>query len=71
MVDDDPGLLRNLADASYDAPVEAAIIITIEAWDINCSKHIAQRYTDDQIADLVRPLRARITELEAELAKAH
>ncbi len=71
VVDDDPGLLRRLADTSYDAPVEAAVIITVEAWDINCSKHIAQRYTDEQIADLVRPLRARIDELEAELANAN
>jgi hypothetical protein len=68
VVDDDPDLMQSLSDATYKAPVEAAIIIKIEAWDINCSKHIAQRYTDDQIVDLVRPLQARIDELEAELA---
>ena len=68
VVDDDLELLQSLADADYKAPVEAAIVISVEAWDINCSKHIAQRYTDDQIVDLPRPLQARIDELEAELA---
>ena len=68
VVDDDLELLQSLADADYKAPVEAAIVISVEAWDINCSKHIAQRYTDDQIVDLLRPLQARIDELEAELA---
>ena len=68
VVDDDLELLQSLADADYKAPVEAAIVISVEAWDINCSKHIAQRYTEDQIIELVRPLQERITELEAEVA---
>lgn len=68
VVQDDAALLLELADPGYGAEVESAMIITVEAWDINCSKHIAQRYTDDQIIALVAPLEARIAELEAELA---
>ncbi len=68
VVEDDPELLQDLGDPNYKAPVEAAMVIRVEAWDINCSKHIAQRYTEDQIADLIQPLQARILELEAELA---
>jgi uncharacterized protein len=65
---DDGDLLQQLADPGYEAKVEAAMIIMVEAWDINCSKHITQRYTDDQVNELVGPLQARIADLEAELA---
>ena len=65
---DDPALLQRISDPDYKAKVEAAFVITVDAWDINCSKHIAQRYTEDQIIELVRPLQERITELEAEVA---
>ncbi|NQV59910.1 MAG: pyridoxamine 5'-phosphate oxidase family protein [Alphaproteobacteria bacterium] len=65
---DDGDLLQQLSDPEYQTTVEAAIVITVEAWDTNCSKHITQRYTDDQIVDQVGPLQARIAELEAELA---
>ena len=68
VVEDDAALLGQLADPAYEAKVEAAMVITVEAWDVNCSKHITQRYTDDQIAGLVGPLQDRIAELEAELA---
>ncbi|MBT6987536.1 MAG: pyridoxamine 5'-phosphate oxidase family protein, partial [Rhodospirillaceae bacterium] len=68
VIDDDPALNQQLSDPDYKAEVEAAMVINVEAWDINCSKHIAQRYTDDQIVALVSPLQARIAELEAEVA---
>ncbi len=68
VVRDDVELLQQLSNPEYKAKMEAAIVITVEAWDVNCSKHITQRYTDDQIVDLVRPLQSRITELEAQLA---
>ncbi len=46
----------------------SAIVVTVEAWDVSCAKHIVLRYADDQIVDLVGGLRTRIRELEAALA---
>lgn len=40
VVEDDPALLERLADSSYDAVPERAIVFTIEAWDTNCRQHI-------------------------------
>ncbi len=68
VVDNDEELLERLRDQAYKAPVETAFVIKVTAWDVNCSKHITQRYTDDQILALVQPLQERISELEAELA---
>ncbi|MDP6833181.1 MAG: pyridoxamine 5'-phosphate oxidase family protein [Alphaproteobacteria bacterium] len=68
VVEDDPELLQELSDPGYKAPVEAAMVIRLEAWDVNCSKHIAPRYTEDQIVEVIQPLQDRIVELEAQLA---
>jgi uncharacterized protein len=35
-----PTLLARLADSSYSAGVEQAIVFTVLAWDWNCSQHI-------------------------------
>jgi len=35
-----PTLLARLADSSYSARVEQAIVFTVLAWDWNCSQHI-------------------------------
>ena len=68
-VDDDPALLDRLALSGYDARVERAMVITLEAFDWNCPQHITPRYTEAEIARAVAPLRARLAELEAEVAR--
>lgn len=35
---------------------------------MNCPQHITPRYNDDEILGLIAPLKARIAELEAQLA---
>ncbi len=32
---------------------ERAILFTIEAWDVNCSQHITERFTEGEIAGAV------------------
>jgi hypothetical protein len=39
-VEDDPDLAAALADPSYDAKVERAVIVHVEAFDWNCPQHI-------------------------------
>ena len=48
---------------------ERAIVLHVEAWDVNCPQHITRRYTEEQIAPAVAKLQARIADLEAEVAR--
>jgi predicted pyridoxine 5'-phosphate oxidase superfamily flavin-nucleotide-binding protein len=40
VVDDDPELLRHLADPAYPAEAERAILLHVVAWDSNCRQHL-------------------------------
>ena len=64
-----PRGLRHSVDPGYRARPERAIVFTIEAWDVNCSQHITERYTQGEIAIAAAGLRERIAELEAENAR--
>jgi predicted pyridoxine 5'-phosphate oxidase superfamily flavin-nucleotide-binding protein len=68
-VEDDAALLDQLVDPAYKARPERAILFTVEAWDINCSQHITERYTTAEVAQAVDGLRQRIAALEAENAE--
>src|SRR5215813_10247996 len=70
VVEDDPGLLDQLRDPDYPGEVERAIVFTVEAWDINCSQHIHQRYSESEVQPAIERLQSRIGELEAALAKS-
>jgi len=65
VVDDDRALIESLVPEGYAARAEAAILFTVEAWDVNCSQHIPQMLFVEDAAVLVE----RITELEAENAR--
>ena len=69
MVENDPVLMERLVDPGYRARPERAILFTIEAWDVNCSQHITERYTQGEVAVATAGLRERIVELEAENAR--
>lgn len=69
VVEGDAALLDRLIDKGYRARPERAILFTIEAWDINCSQHITERFTPAEVAVAVEKLRERIVALEAENAR--
>jgi len=69
IVEDDPALLERLTDPGYRARPERAILFTVEAWDINCSQHITERFTPAEVAIAAGALRERIAQLEAENAR--
>ena len=66
VVEGDTALLDRLIDKGYRARPERAILFTIEAWDINCSQHITERFTPAEVSMAVEKLRERIAALEAE-----
>ncbi|MGI9480778.1 MAG: pyridoxamine 5'-phosphate oxidase family protein, partial [Hyphomicrobiales bacterium] len=67
--EDDPELIGQLHDSSYEARVERAVVISIEALDWNCPSHIPQRLTAEELKSVLAPLHQQITSLEAENAE--
>lgn len=49
----EPDLVARLESPSYRAPVERGVVITVEALDWNCPKHITPRFTEHQVKELV------------------
>ena len=69
VVDDDPALLDSLMPKGYRARPEQVVIFKIAAWDTNCPQHIPQKFDATDVAAALAQRDARISELEAELAK--
>lgn len=66
---DAPELIGQLQDASYDAVIERAMVLHIDAFDWNCPQHITPRYTIEEINQMNAPMYEHIVHLEAELEK--
>lgn len=69
VVEGDAALEERLRDPKYPGNVERVILFKVEAWDVNCSQHIHQRFSQRQIAPLLEQLQGRIAELEAEVER--
>jgi predicted pyridoxine 5'-phosphate oxidase superfamily flavin-nucleotide-binding protein len=65
-----PDLAAALVEEDYGAHIERGLVIEVEAYAWNCSQHITPRFTLTQFAPSIDALKARIIELEAELARA-
>lgn len=61
-------LATRVVDGEYGARVERIFTVAVEAFDWNCPQHITPRFSKGELADALEPIRARITELEAENA---
>jgi predicted pyridoxine 5'-phosphate oxidase superfamily flavin-nucleotide-binding protein len=68
-VDAEPGLTKLVTVAGYKAKLERIYKLRLETFDWNCSQHITPRFTEQQVADAVQPLRDRLAQLEAECAR--
>lgn len=67
-VSSDPAIIARLMPEGYRARGEHAVLFEIEAWDINCPQHIPQKIDLAEAEAAQATLRARIVELEAEIA---
>jgi len=61
--------LDRLRDPKEKVPAERAILIHVEAWDWNCPQHITPRFTEEELAETLEPMRRHIAELEQENAR--
>lgn len=68
VVENDAALVEKLFDAGYKAKPERAILFTIEAWDVNCSQHIAARFTEAEIEEAFAVVQEKVASLQAENA---
>jgi len=66
---DDAALVARLHPHGYAALAERAILVAVEAFDWNCPQHIPLRVSQAAVAAKTAALRARIDELEAEVAR--
>lgn len=68
--DEDPALAERLAVAGQ-GQIERLLRIEVTAFDWNCPKYITERFTLDEVAEMVGPriaeLEKRIEELEKEV----
>ena len=64
---DHPDLVEKIAAPEMVRLTERIFKIRIVSFDWNCPKYITPRYTAAEVAELVAPLKERITELEAQL----
>ncbi len=68
---DERELLDRLADPSYLARVEQAIVFDVEAWNANCPQHIPKLVHLDEVQTALAALRERNAYLEATLRAAN
>ena len=66
VVENDRELVAKLFPGAYRARGEAAIIFTVEAWDVNCPQHIPQMVFAEDVAEAIAERDRRIGALEAE-----
>jgi uncharacterized protein len=59
-------LIARLKVPGEKTPTEHAVIIHVEAFDWNCPQHITPRYTQEELAGTLAPIRKRMEALEAE-----
>lgn len=61
-----PELIAKLENPDYQAKIERAFVLRVEAFDWNCPQHIAARFTIEEIKAMNQPLYERLERLEAE-----
>ncbi len=67
VVENDPELVKRLTVPGSRGRPERAILLHVEAWDVNCPQNITRRYSEGEVAQLIQGLRDRIDDLENEL----
>ena len=59
-------MLETLRVPGEKTPAERAILIDVEAFDWNCQQHITPRYSEEELAQALAPMRKRLEFLDAE-----
>ena len=68
-LDDDLDLTTLVTAPGYKAKLERVFRLRLETFDWNCQQHIIPRFTQQEIAEAIRPLHDRLAQLESENAE--
>jgi predicted pyridoxine 5'-phosphate oxidase superfamily flavin-nucleotide-binding protein len=66
IVEADANLVSRLTPREYAGRAEQVILFEVEAWDVNCSRHIPQKLDATEVAETLAKLQLRIERLEGE-----
>jgi len=66
---DRPELMEKLLVPGYDAKIERAMLLHVDAFDWNCPQHITPRFTMEEIQTMNAPLYEHVAKLEGELMR--
>ncbi len=66
---DDPALMEVFADPGYDAVVERAVLVAVQAYDWNCPQHITVRFGAADLEPHLAPLHEELEALRRENAE--
>lgn len=69
VVEGDQALLSRLMPDGYRAKPEQVVLFTVTAWDVNCPRHIPQRFEAADVRAAIESRDRRIAELESEIAR--
>lgn len=61
--------IERTRDPAYEAEIERAFVIRVEAFDWNCQQHITPRFTQEQLREAILPVEERLRQLEQENEK--
>jgi hypothetical protein len=67
-IGDSPKMIEQVSDPFYKATIERALVLHLEAYDLNCPQHIIQRFSVEEMAARTKVLEDRIALLENENA---
>lgn len=67
-LDADPNLTGLVTDVAYKAKPERILRLRLAAFDWNCQQHITPRFTEQEIARAIHPLREHLNQLASENA---
>ena len=69
VIEGDPDLLAKLTPPNYRVRTEQAILIHVDAWDLNCPRHMPLRFEAGDVAAALQERDKRIAALENELVE--
>lgn len=68
VIEGDVALMVRLMPAGYAARPEQVVLFDVQAWDVNCPKHIPQRFEAADVRAALQARDERIAELERRVA---
>ncbi len=64
VVENDDALREKLHEPEYGSEPERMFLFHIDAWDVNCPKHIKPRFTEEEVGESIQALHDRIAQLK-------